>query len=100
MWKYQTILVLLLAISQTIATPVEDSPQHEESFERSLRQKETEQTVIAQTVETSAAAKPWGYCCIGNGVCQQADGCTASVKECLAACPGVKRPGTPFKQCE
>lgn len=41
----------------------------------------------------AAAGKPWGYCCEGEGVCRQAEGCTSSKNQCLAACPGVKRPG-------
>jgi hypothetical protein len=41
----------------------------------------------------AAADKPWGYCCEGKGVCRQAEGCTSSKNQCLAACPGVKRPG-------
>merc|ERR550514_866994 len=41
----------------------------------------------------AAADKPWGYCCEGNGVCRQAEGCTSSKNQCLADCPGVKRPG-------
>jgi len=41
-----------------------------------------------------AEDEAWGYCCEGNGVCRQAEGCAGSKNDCLAdpLCAPVKRP--------